>query len=143
MTDPIYASWDPGEVTTGRCFWDDKANPLIMDELVQKDFDEIIENLPTTIQVFIIEQYRPYGHIQHTGNKLLTAQRIGDLKGCARRKGIKVVEQPANILKIASMWSGMELPPGHTPDWMSAFLHGYYYLYNKGLIEPRVLKDGS
>lgn len=142
---PVYASWDPGEKTTGRTYWSAEAKPLIMDEILQADFDLAIENLPSTITTFIIEQYRPYGHIQHTGNKLLTAQRIGDLKGCARRKGIEVVEQPAGILKIAAVWSGMPLPKTkagkkvHVPDWQSAFLHGYYYLYQKGLIRSRVL----
>lgn len=134
-----YVSWDPGEKKTGRVKWDENANPVAIEELTEAQFDKDLTNTEPTVEVFIVEEYRPYGHIQHTGNKLLTAQRIGDIKGYARRHGIEVVEQPAQILKIAAMWSGTPIVKGHWPDWQSAFLHGYYYLSDKGLIRPKVL----
>lgn len=149
-SDPYYASWDPGgsrtERTTGLAYWDEQATLIDMVSLTEKEFDEEIQKIPDTIRVFIIEQYTPYGHINHTGNKLLTAQRIGDIKGYARRNNIQVVEQKADILKIASMWAQYRITYNkrgkkqHIPDYISAYLHGYYYLYNKGLIKPKVLE---
>lgn len=137
-----YVSWDPGEKKTGRVKWDEKANPVAIEELNGDQFDKDLYSTEDTVKVFIVEQYRPYGSVPHTGNKLLTAQRIGDIKGYARRHGIEVVEQPAQILKVAAMWSGTPIPRAkkfHWPDWQSAFLHGYYYLSNQGLIRPKVL----
>lgn len=139
-----YVSWDPGEKTTGRVKWNEAGFPVDIVELTEGQFDKDLESMEASVSVFIVEQYRPYGHVQHTGNKLLTAQRIGDIKGYARRHGILVVEQPAQILKVAAMWSGTPIPKGkgfHWPDWQSAFLHGYYYLSDKGLIKPKVLES--
>jgi hypothetical protein len=142
---PTYTSWDPGgsasERTTGIAYWDERANVLDMKSLTEKEFDREIERIPDTVKTFIIEEYRPRGDVNHTGNKLLTSQRIGDIKGYARRHDIKVVEQRSMILKIAAMWAQYKLPPKgqHLPDFASAYLHGYYYLFQQGLIKPKVL----
>jgi hypothetical protein len=146
---PTYVSWDPGgsstKRTTGIAYWDEQANFIEMRSLTEKEFDEEIGKIPSTIKEFIIEQYKPHGHINHTGNKLTTAQRIGDIKGYARRHQIKVTEQPSTILQIAAMWAQYKIPRNHKgqkqhiPDYISAYLHGYYYLFRKGLIKAKVL----
>lgn len=152
MTDTgpaYYASWDPGgsrtERTTGLTYWDEKANMIEMKSLTEEEFDKEIEKIPDTVKVFVVEDYRPHGHINHTGNKLLTSQRIGDIRGYARRHGIDVIMQPSTILTIAAMWAQYKWPKSntgkrqHLPDFISSYLHGFYYLSNKGLIKLKVL----
>jgi hypothetical protein len=145
MTVVTYVSWDPGETTTGRTYWDECANVVDMGDLSEAEFDQEMEKIPDTVQVFIIEEYRPYSHVNHTGDKLLTAQRIGDLKGYARRKNIKIIEVPANCKPIAAMWSQTKIPKTkqgkkkHMPDWMASYLIGYWWLFQQGLIRPKVL----
>lgn len=139
-----YISWDPGGSSTarstGRTLWNEEANPEEMRSLTEEEFDRELERTPGTVEVFIIEEYRPYGHVNHTGDKLLTAQRIGDIKGYARRRGIKVVEVPANIKKIAAKWAQMKIDwSKHIPDWQASFLIGYWWLFREGLIKPKVL----
>jgi hypothetical protein len=149
--DPYYASWDPGgsesRRTIGLTYWAEDAEMLHMTSLTQEEYDREIQNIPPTVKVFILERYIPFGHISHTGNKLTTAQRIGDIKGYARRNNIKVVEQDAKILTIGCMWAGVKRPRNskgqkkHLPDYLSSYVHGYYYLFNLGLIRPKVLDD--
>lgn len=144
-----YISWDPGGSatarTTGIALWDPDAELIDMKSLNEEEFDKQIESIPETVEVFILEKYVPFGHINHTGNKLTTAQRIGDIKGYARRHKIEIVEQRSDILTIAAMWAQYKIPRNrkgekqHIPDYWSAYLHGYYYLFNKGLIKPKVL----
>ena len=146
-----FASWDPGGSatlrTTGLVLWDEYAIPVDMMELNQEEFDKKMSGgLPNTIKEFIVEEYKPYGHINHTGNKLTTAQRIGDIKGYARRNGISVTEVPANCKVIAAAWAQVRLERDrrtgkikHLPDWQAAYLVGYWKLFNDGLIRPKVL----
>lgn len=155
MSDPIpvlvptYISWDPGgsqtRRTTGIAYWDQKANLIETKSLTETEFDEEIDIIPSTVHTFIIEEYRPRGNVNHTGNRMLTSQRIGDIKGYARRHSIKVIEQPSKILTIAAMWTQYKWPKDekskkkHLEDYISAYLHGYYYLFNQGLIRMKVL----
>lgn len=150
VTTITYASWDPGgsptKRSTGLVLWDENALPVDMMELTQAEFDEKMDGgLPDTIKEFIVEEYKPYGHINHTGSKLLTAQQIGDIKGYARRKGIKVTEVPANCKTIAAAWAQVKLERDkngkikHLPDWQAAYLVGYWKLFNDGKIRAKVL----
>lgn len=144
-------SWDPGgsqnRRTTGVAWWTEQGELINMKSLTEGEFDELIENIPNTIKVFIIEKYIPFGHINHTGNPLLTSQRIGDIKGYARRHSIKIVEQKSDILTTACMWAGIKIERNnrgkkkHLADYLSAYAHGYYYLFNLGLIKPKVLEN--
>jgi hypothetical protein len=141
-----YVSWDPGQ-TTGMVHWNEKGEPINVKELKGDEaLDEALDELEpaTEIETFIIEEYRVYGSkaIAHVGSKVLTAQVIGNLKAWARRHNIKVVEQRSDIKNIAAKWSQTKIPKGHMPDWMAAYLHGYYYLHNKGLIRAKVLDSG-
>lgn len=141
-----YTSWDPGEKTTGRTHWDENAKVVDTEDLTEEEFDKDLEATPDTVELFIVEAYTPYGHINHTGNRMLTSQRIGDIKGYARRKGIKVVEVPANCKIVAAAWAQVKLPRDikgkikHIPDFMASYLVGYWYLCKEGLIPLKVLE---
>lgn len=143
MTAVTYVSWDPGQ-RTGFATWDAQGNPIktgysLNSDEERDDFLDSLENEP--VHTFIIEEYRIYGSkaIAHVGSKVYTAQVIGDLKSWARRHGVKVVEQRSDIKGPAAKWAQVKVPKGHMPDWMAAYLHGYYYLHRQGLIRAKVL----
>lgn len=143
MTEYVYVSWDPG-TSTGVACWDKDGNPhrigteLKSDEARDRFLDELANH---PIREFIIEEYRVYASKAraHIGSKVYTAQVIGDLKSWARRHGVKVIEQRSDIKDSAAKWAQVTVPKGHMPDWMAAYLHGYYYLHRKGLIRAKVL----
>lgn len=144
MREIVYVSWDPGQ-STGVACWSETGDPLdVGTELKSDDArDRFLDRLEShPVREFIIEEYRVYGSkaLAHTGSKVYTAQVIGDLKSWARRHGVKVIEQRSDIKEIAAKWAQVKVPKGHMPDWMAAYLHGYYYLHRKGLIKPKVLE---
>lgn len=139
-----FVAFDPG-LRTGIAAWNENAVIQIVHKTVHGDtaLDEFLDSLEDEHpDVFIIEEYRVYGSNlgANVGSKVHTAQVIGSLKSWARRHNVIVVEQRADIKGIAAGWSGTVVPKGHMPDWMAAFLHGYYYLHKIGLIKPRVLE---
>ena len=137
-----YVSWDPGK-TTGVTCWSAEGQALNIKDLVGDEvLDGFLDSLEgEEIEAFIIEEYRIYGSkaVAHVGSRVETAQVIGNLKAWARRRNIKIVEQRSDIKPIAAKWSQVKVPKGHMPDWMAAYLHGYYYLHNKGIIRAKVL----
>lgn len=139
-----FVAFDPG-LRTGIAAWNAHAVIQIIHKTVHGDvaLDEFLDTLEEhPVGVFIIEEYRVYGSNlgANVGTKVHTAQVIGSLKSWARRHGVAIVEQRADIKGVAAKWSGTQIPKGHMPDWMAAFLHGYYYLHQIGLIKPRVLE---
>lgn len=138
---PTYVSFDPGEKgNIGYVVWDEKAAPIKLDQVSIEGLDKLFEELPDTVTTFIVEGYTVFGHVNHTGSKVVTAQVIGYIKGEARSRKITCVEQPSSILAVAQKWAGMSMKGKHSVShWKSAYLHGYYYLHQKGLIRPRVL----
>jgi hypothetical protein len=147
--EPVYVSWDPGggqRRSTGMVSWDAQGQEISRAALNPQQLDftlQILENVKT-IKVFIIEKYVPYGHVNHTGRKLVTSECIGQLKAFARRWGIRVVEQRSDIKRIAAMNAGVQWiwsAKKHMPDDIAAYLHGFYYLDKIGLIRPKVLDD--
>jgi hypothetical protein len=145
-----FVAFDPG-LRTGIAAWNSEGVISIIHKTVHGDaaLDEFLDSLEVEEpDVFIIEEYRVYGSNlkANVGSKVHTAQVIGCLKAWARRHKVIVVEQRSDIKEVAALWSGTELPPKHKrknwhmPDWMAAYLHGYYYLHNIGLIKPRILE---
>lgn len=140
-------SFDPGK-KTGVVTWSAEAKPLMVNELNEEELDEfldMIESHPDSPIMFIYEIYVVYGGmaIHHIGKEVLTEQVIGSIRRTARRIKAEIVKVPATNKKIAALWSGTKIPKGHMPDWMAAYLVGYWKLYNMKLIRPRVLDEYS
>lgn len=142
-----YLAFDPG-LRTGIAGWNESGVTTLVHKTVHGDIalDEFLDTLEEDPpDVFIIEEYVVYGSNlkANVGSKVHTAQVIGSLKSWARRHKVIVVEQRSDIKGIAAKWSGTVIPKGHMPDWMAAYLHGYYYLHRLGVIKPRVLERKS
>lgn len=142
MTQIYAVSFDPGE-STGIAEWDDSGNVTTMPrEMKQKELDEFLVSLESySPKKFILETWTLWKHRNRQHDKQVTVQVIGQIKAFARRHKIEIIEQRPECRLIAAKWSGTEVPKGHMPNFMSAFLHGYYHLHKIGIIPARVLKD--
>jgi hypothetical protein len=133
-------SVDPGE-TTGIAYWNDNGEFVERETLPQDDLLDKLETL-SDVTVIITEDYRLRQGKQmvQTGSRFVAVQIIGALKAYARRVGAKFVLQPANILTIAALHSGVKRPSNHAISHdIDAYNHGYYYFETKGLLQPKPL----
>lgn len=133
-------SVDPGE-TTGIAYWEDDGKFISREALTQ---DEILDKVETLsgVTVIVVEDYRLRQGKQmvQTGSRFVAVQIIGALKAYARRVGAKFVLQPANVLTVAALHSGVKRPSNHSKSHdIDAYNHGYYYLETKGLLQPKPL----
>jgi hypothetical protein len=133
-------SVDPGE-TTGIAYWEDDGTFISREALTQ---DEILDKVETLsdVTVIVVEDYRLRQGKQmvQTGSRFVAVQIIGALKAYARRVGAKFVLQPANVLTIAALHSGVKRPSNHSKSHdIDAYNHGYYYFETKGLLQPKPL----
>lgn len=133
-------SVDPGE-TTGIAYWENDGTFISREALTQ---DEILDKVETLsdVTVIVVEDYRLRQGKQmvQTGSRFVAVQIIGALKAYARRVGAKFVLQPANVLTIAALHSGVKRPSNHSKSHdIDAYNHGYYYFETKGLLQPKPL----
>jgi hypothetical protein len=133
-------SVDPGE-TTGIAYWEDDGTFISREALTQ---DEILDKVETLsdVTVIVVEDYRlrQGKQMAQTGSRFVAVQIIGALKAYARRVGAKFVLQPANVLTVAALHSGVKRPSNHSKSHdIDAYNHGYYYLETKGLLQPKPL----
>jgi hypothetical protein len=133
-------SVDPGE-TTGIAYWEDDGTFISREALTQ---DEILDKVETLsdVTVIVVEDYRLRQGKQmvQTGSRFVAVQIIGALKAYARRVGAKFVLQPANVLTVAALHSGVKRPSNHSKSHdIDAYNHGYYYFETKGLLQPKPL----
>jgi hypothetical protein len=133
-------SVDPGE-TTGIAYWENDGTFIGREALSQDDLLDKLETL-SGVPVIVTEDYRLRQGKQmvQTGSRFVAVQIIGALKAYARRVGAKFVLQPANILTIAALHSGIKRPSNHAISHdIDAYNHGYYYFETKGLLTPKPL----
>jgi len=134
-----FVSIDPGG-TTGVVTWDANAKLLDALQLNREEFEDFLEKV-SPAQV-ICEEYIVNPHVRHGGQKVETLRIIGAIESYCRRNKILLEMQRPQILTIAQKWSGKKMPKNHgISHWVSAYLHGYYFLHRKGLIKARVLDD--
>jgi hypothetical protein len=133
-------SVDPGE-TSGISYWSDKGEFVEKEMLTQEELFDKIEKLEN-VTVIVCEDYRLRQGKQmvQTGSRFVAVQIIGALKAYAQRVGANFVLQPANVLTVASLHSGIKRPSNHSRSHdVDAYNHGYYYFETKGLLQPKPL----
>lgn len=133
-------SVDPGD-TTGIAYWTDTGEFVEREALSQEQLFDKIEILENVTAV-VCEDYRLRQGKQmvQTGSRFVAVQIIGALKAYARRVGAKFVLQPANVLTVAALHSGVKRPSNHSRSHdIDAYNHGYYYFETKGLLQPKPL----
>ena len=145
-----YVSFDPG-TTTGVTLWDAQGKMLCTNELDIRNLNLFLDVLERYVfsgsgfKRLIVEEYRLYQSkaVQQSGSKLETVQVIGMIKRSNHTMMLEpVVEVRADNKDIAAKWSGVRIPKGHMPDWMSSYLIGYWWLHKvAGIIPARVLEE--
>ena len=133
-------SVDPGE-TSGISYWSDKGKFVEKEMLTQEELFDKIEKLEN-VTAIVCEDYRLRQGKQmvQTGSRFVAVQIIGALKAYAQRVGAKFVLQPANVLTVAALHSGVKRPSNHNKSHdIDAYNHGYYYFETKGLLAPKPL----
>ena len=133
-------SVDPGE-TTGIAYWENDGTFISREALPQDDLLDKLETL-SGVTAIVTEDYRLRQGKQmvQTGSRFVAVQIIGALKAYARRVGAKFYLQPANVLTVAALHSGVKRPSNHAISHdIDAYNHGYYYFETKGLLQPKPL----
>lgn len=148
----VYLSVDPGSTNTGIAVWNINGECLDVGQLKREPLDEyMIEKLPeflkhSWILEIFIEEYRvdPSKIAAHYQSKVETVQVIGQWKMFAKLNKIPIKEQRRTCKYQAAKWAQVKVNRDrHLPDWQSAYLIGYYEMFRKGLIEPKVLSDNA
>jgi hypothetical protein len=133
-------SVDPGE-TTGIAYWSDQGESIEREALDQEALFDKLEQLDN-VTIVVCEDYRLRQGKQmvQTGSRFVAVQIIGALKAYARRVGAKFVLQPAQVLTVAALHSGVKRPSNHAKSHdIDAYNHGYYFFETKGLLQPKPL----
>lgn len=135
MSDPHYISIDPGK-STGWVTWDKNGNVIKQGTCRGRDeFEQLLEDLGS-VPVVVVEDFTLFKHkaLQQSGSKMETSKVIGSIESWVRRNKSELVMQPASILTIAQLWSGVKMPKNHNVShWVSAYNHGYYYLIKQNV----------
>lgn len=90
-------------------------------------------------KVIICEEFKLFQGkaIQQSGSDMVASRMIGAMDFYAFLNECKVIYQPANIKKIAEMWSGKAAPGTHKDSHaIDAFNHGIYYLIRAKIRMP-------
>jgi len=133
-------SVDPGE-TTGIAYWSDQGEFVEREALDQEALFDKLEQLDN-VTIVVCEDYRLRQGKQmvQTGSRFVAVQIIGALKAYAQRVGAKFVLQPAQVLTVAALHSGVKRPSNHAKSHdIDAYNHGYYFFETKGLLQPKPL----
>jgi len=133
-------SVNPGE-TTGIAYWSDQGESIEREALNQEALFDKLEQLDN-VTIVVCEDYRLRQGKQmvQTGSRFVAVQIIGALKAYARRVGAKFVLQPAQVLTVAALHSGVKRPSNHAKSHdIDAYNHGYYFFETKGLLQPKPL----
>ena len=132
-------SVDPGE-TTGLCLWSEAGDFISKTKLSIDELTDWCQSPAATgITAIVYEDFLLYGHKagKQVGSRVPASQVIGIVKLLGKQQRAKLVRQPANILRITAMHTGIPIPAtGHIDDALSAYLHGYYYFESIGLRRP-------
>lgn len=129
-------SLDPGK-KIGRALWSNGGQLLFNDEC---DLDTALSYLANTrgINTIVVEDWMLFKRqTEQTGSKMEASQLLGAIKLWKKLGEDRLVmQQPSSILPVSALHAGVKLPKGHTPDRLSAFLHGHYYFVSIGLLQP-------
>lgn len=130
-------SIDPGK-NIGRALWTNDGKLLFKDIC---DLDTFLSYLAEAegIGTIVYENWRLFKRqAQQTGSTMEASQVIGAIKLWEKLDSTRLrVEQPSSILPVSALHAGVALPKGHTPDDVSAYLHGHYYFVGLGLLTPQ------
>jgi hypothetical protein len=98
--------------------------------ILLEDLPEFLSQLPGEFTVAVVEDFKLFRSkaIQQSGKTMQASEAIGILTGWAKTHSVRLVRQPPEAYHLGAKYVQYKLPRGHTPDDISAWLHGIYYL---------------
>lgn len=96
-----------------------------------------------TIHAVVCESFRLYARLstQQHGSSMETSQVVGMARGYSALHGINFVEQQPDARNFGAKFVQYKLGRGHTPDDISAWLHGIFYLKSINQLTTNYEKD--
>lgn len=134
-------SIDPGE-HIGVARWTDTGELRYNGSMSVLEFEDYLcfeawEDDPPLAVPMEDYRLRQGKQMAQTGSRMITSQVIGMVKLWSHRHGAHIELQPSNILRVAAKHANLHVPAvGHIPDAVSAYLHGYWFFENQGLLRP-------
>lgn len=132
-------SLDPGK-NIGRALWSDQGILLFRDIC---DLDTALSYLVNAkgITTIVYEDWQLFTRqVEQTGSKMEASQLIGAVKLWEKLDEVRFAKaQPGSILPVSALHAGVKLPKGHTPDDVSAMLHGHYWFVERGILQPHAV----
>ena len=125
---------DPGGMN-GLYWWDENYQDAGFAQVKLKDLPEWLEAHLPTPELIVYENYRLWSHKakQQSGSDMPAPQAVGIIKSYAARNKIELFDQSPQILTSAEKMSQVKMPSDHSQShWVSAYLHGYWYLVKNG-----------
>lgn len=141
MEPVAYMSFDPGEHTGWATFGED--GKVVDFEYVhgREDLYDLLDRyFQNGIGHVVIEDFflYPWKDKEQGWSDFETVRVIGVIQAYCYLNKVEYSMQPANIKKIAYRWAGMTPPKNklqsHAAD---AYVHGVYYLQQKGIRKPQ------
>ncbi len=135
----ILLSVDPGD-TVGVAVWDtSKGQEALIEnwKTDRKGFEYWLRNTRYDIGHVVIEDFRlDHRAGRQQGSKVGASLSIGAVEFYCDQRGIELTKQENRILRITALHAGVALPKGHIPDDVSAYLHGFRWLLERGVLHP-------
>lgn len=126
---------DPGGMN-GIAWFNEKYDLEGFHQVKLEELPEWLHNYKPTPDIIVYENFKLWKHraLQQSGSSLPAAQAIGMLKSYAAINKIQLVDQSPQILNPAQKMFQMKMPSDHSQGhWVSAYLHGSWYLVKQGL----------
>lgn len=132
---------DPGK-NIGRSLWSNQGIMLFKDVI---DLDTALSYLVNAegVDTVVYEDWQLFTRqVEQTGSRMEASQLIGAIKLWEKLDERRFAKaQPSSILPISALHIGIKLPKGHTPDEISAMLHGHYWFVERGILKPHDVVD--
>jgi hypothetical protein len=129
-------SVDPGK-NVGYALWEPDGTVIEGGAMEIDSFLSFLAEL-TEVDTIVYERFQLLRRQkQQTGSHMEASQVVGALRLYAEMKGVDLVRQNPDILPVSALHAGVKLPKGHTPDALSAYLHGHYYFVGLGILHAQ------
>jgi len=134
----MIVSVDPGD-SVGVALWSEQGAILENWKVDRGGFSYWLRHEKRPISRIIAEDF----HLDHragkqTGSNVPAALVLGGIEMYAAIHDIPITRQENRILRITAMHANVMLPKGHIPDDVAAFLHGFRYFIEAGVLAGEV-----
>lgn len=138
LPEAFLAAFDPGNGTGYALLSREGATLATGITRTREELYDLLDSVPNVEKV-VLEDWtlRQNKAIQQSGSPQETVRVIGVIEAWAHQRKCELILQPANILPIAKLWTGIKPKGAHKNNHhVSALLHGLYYLQKNGYIKP-------